>query len=81
MSATPIGLSNIQIREMLALITAEMEEYLGYEVTVVDRSKQGEDVCPRIYGIADEDFNDKTREKFDAVCFEKLCQVAKINGE
>jgi hypothetical protein len=81
MSATPIGLSASQIREMISRIAAEMERYLGYTVEVRDTSQVGEDVNLRMYGLRDEDYNETVQNRFDDICFAKLCEVAKLHGE
>jgi hypothetical protein len=81
MSATPIGLSAAQIRRMVESVQAEMCRHLGYTVTVRDVSQVGEDVNLRMYGLRDEDYNETVQNRFDDICFAKLCEVAKLHGE
>lgn len=81
MSATPIGLTNLQIAEILKLVEADMTEYLGYPVEVRDVGKKGDDLRPRLYNVRDADFNDATHEYFNNICYRRFCEVAKIHGE
>lgn len=77
----PIGLNADQIGKMIRLIQDEMCNYLGYTVEVKDISKIGEDVSPRVYGLRDEDYTDTVQEKFNDICYAKLCQIANLHGE
>lgn len=76
----PVFLDNDQIKQIIDLVTKDMEEYLGYHIRVLDISQVGEDLNLRLYDVWSADFTPEVEKQFQDRYYERMLEVAGIRG-